>query len=134
MLAFNCISNEHFVSNSETMLTQAGHVETAAPSGVVTFLFSDIEGSTRRWSRDRAAMQEAVRTHDRLMRAAIAAGGGRVFKTMGDSFCAAFPTPETAVIAALAAQRALGAADFTAVDGLRVRMAINTGTADERDA
>jgi class 3 adenylate cyclase/tetratricopeptide (TPR) repeat protein len=103
------------------------------PSGTVTFLFTDIEGSTRRWDRDRAAMQEAVRLHDRLMRAAIAVHDGYVFKTVGDAFCAAFNIPEEAVAAALDAQRALGAADFAAVDELWVRMAINTGTADERD-
>ena len=103
------------------------------PSGTVTFLFSDIEGSTRRWDRDRAAMQEALRLHDRLMREAIAANGGFVFKTVGDAFCAAFATPESAASAALDAQQALEAADFSAVDRLRVRIAINTGTADERD-
>jgi len=102
------------------------------PSGTVTFLFSDIEGSTQRWARDRAAMQDALRVHDRLMRDAIAKNGGRIFKTIGDAFCAAFTTAESATAAALGAQRALGVADFSAVDGLRVRMAINTGTADER--
>lgn len=103
------------------------------PTGTVTFLFSDIEGSTERWERDRAAMQEAVRLHDRLMREAIAAHDGHVFKTIGDAFCAAFATPESAVRAALDAQVALAAADFSAVGGLRVRIAVNTGTADERD-
>jgi class 3 adenylate cyclase/tetratricopeptide (TPR) repeat protein len=103
------------------------------PSGTVTFLFSDIEGSTQRWSRGRAAMQEALRAHDRLMHAAIAKHGGYVFKTVGDAFCSAFTTPESAALAALDAQLALGATDFSAVNGLRVRMAINTGTADERD-
>ncbi len=103
------------------------------PSGTVTFLFTDIEGSTQRWERDRAAMQEAVRLHDRLMREAMAAHGGFVFKTIGDAFCVAFSTPEAAAAAALDAQGALNAADFSAVDGLRARMAINTGTADERD-
>jgi len=103
------------------------------PSGTVTFLFSDIEGSTQRWDRDRSAMQEAVRVHDRIVREAVAAQGGYVFKTVGDAFCVAFARPEAAAAAALAAQRALGLADFSAVDGLRTRMAINTGTADERD-
>lgn len=105
----------------------------SAPSGTVTFLFSDIEGSTLRWGRDRAAMQEALRVHDRLMHEALAAHAGHVFKTVGDAFCAAFTTPESAAAAAYDAQRALNAADFSAVEGLRVRMAINTGTADERD-
>src|SRR5579872_4359856 len=103
------------------------------PSGTVTFLFSDIEGSTERWARDRSAMQQALRLHDRIMREAIAAAGGSVFKTVGDAFCAAFATPESAAAAAIDAQRALAAADFAAVGGLRVRMAVNTGTADERD-
>ena len=103
------------------------------PSGTVTFAFTDIEGSTQRWERDRAAMQEAVRRHDGLMRTAIAEHGGYVFKTVGDAFCAAFARPEDAVAAMLAAQRALAAEDFSAVDGLRVRMAIHTGTTDERD-
>src|SRR5580692_1128076 len=94
-----------------------------APSGTVTFLFSDIEGSTARWDRDRTAMQDAVRRHDTLMRTAIAHHGGSVFKTVGDAFCAAFARPEDAVAAVLDAQRALGAEDFSAVHGLRVRAA-----------
>jgi class 3 adenylate cyclase len=105
----------------------------AFPSGTVTFVFSDIEGSTQRWDRNRAAMTDAVRRHDDIMRSAIAAHGGRVFKTMGDAFCAVFPVASDAVAAALDAQRALAADDFSAVDGLRVRMAIHTGNADERD-
>ncbi len=110
-----------------------GGAKVAAPSGTVTFLFSDIEGSTARWDRDRAAMQNAVRRHDALMRAAITHNKGFVFKTVGDAFCAAFARPEDAVAAVLNAQRALGAEDFSAVDGLRVRAAVHTGTADERD-
>ena len=105
----------------------------ALPSGAVTFVFTDIEGSTTRWDRDRAAMQDAVRRHDALMRTAIVDHNGHVFKTVGDAFCSAFARPEDAVAAILAAQRALAAEDFSAVDGLRVRAAIHTGTADERD-
>jgi predicted ATPase/class 3 adenylate cyclase len=103
------------------------------PRGTVTFVFTDIEGSTRRWERDRAAMEAAVRRHDELMRAAVAAHDGHVFKTIGDAFCASFHRPQDAVAAAAAAQRALAAEDFRAVDGLAVRMATHTGTADERD-
>ena len=99
----------------------------------MTFAFTDIEGSTHRWDRDRAAMQAAVRRHDDLMRAAIAEHGGHVFKALGDGFCAAFSRPGHAVAALLAAQRALAAENFSAVDGLRVRAAVHTGTADERD-
>ncbi len=121
------------VSSSKANRAKRPGAQIPVPSGTVTFLFSDIEGSTQRWARDRTAMQEAVRAHDMLMRGAIAARGGYIFKTMGDAFCAAFTTPEAAALAALDAQRVLGGADFSSIDGLRVRMAIDTGTADERD-
>lgn len=107
---------------------------TRPPTGTVTFLFSDIEGSAIRWDAHRAEMQEALRRHDVLMRAAIERNGGYVFKTIGDALCAAFATVPQAVTAALDAQRAVGAADWDAVGGLRVRMAIHAGVADERDA
>jgi class 3 adenylate cyclase len=104
------------------------------PSGTVTFLFSDIEGSTERWEAHRDAMKAAVASHDELLRTAIARYDGVIFKTVGDAFCAAFATAPNAVNAALDAQRALSAADFEAVRGLRVRMGLHTGYADERDA
>ena len=103
------------------------------PTGTVTFLFSDIEGSTVRWERAPAAMQEALARHDGLLRAAIAANGGHVFKTIGDAFCAVFSRAESAVAASVAIQQALAAEDFRAVDGVRVRIALHSGTADERD-
>ncbi len=103
------------------------------PSGTVAFLFCDIEGSTQRWERDRDAMAAALRVHDALVREAIESAGGYVFKTVGDSFCAAFAGSGEAVAAALAIHRALAATDFSAVDGLRVRLAIHAGTAEERD-
>ncbi len=99
----------------------------------MTFAFTDIEGSTQRWERDREAMEHAVRRHDALMRSAITTHNGHVFKTIGDAFCAAFSRPEDAVSAMLDAQRALDAEDFSAVGGLRVRAAVHTGTTDERD-
>ncbi len=102
------------------------------PTGVVTLVFSDIEGSTQRWERDRDAMASALARHDLLMRDAIERAGGYVFKTVGDAFCASFSIPEQAVAAALAAQRALLAEDFSAVDGLRVRIALHVGPAEER--
>jgi predicted ATPase/class 3 adenylate cyclase len=104
-----------------------------APTGTVTFVFSDIEGRTVRWDSDRQAMQAAVRRHDELMRSAIESSGGYVFKTIGDAFCAAFGGAEQALAATLEAQRSIGAEDWEAVGGLRVRMAIHTGIADERN-
>ena len=102
------------------------------PSGTVTFLFTDIEGSTQRWERDRAAMQANVRRHDAIVRAAIESHDGYVFKTIGDAFCAAFALAPDAVAAAYEAQGALASEDFGEL-GLRVRMALHTGNADERD-
>lgn len=103
------------------------------PTGLVTFLFTDIEGSTRRWEEYRAAMHDALARHDETLRATIEGHGGAVFKTVGDAFCAAFAAPATAVEAALHAQQLLAGADFAAVGGLRVRMSIHTGTVHERD-
>ena len=105
----------------------------AGPSADVTFLFSDIEGSTVRWERNPEAMYGALRRHDALLRDCIENAGGRVFKTIGDAFCAAFRNAGDAVGAALAAQRALAAEDFSAVEGVAVRMAVHCGTAQERD-
>jgi class 3 adenylate cyclase len=76
-------------------------------TGTVTFLFTDIEGSTRLWERDPAAMQQALARHDALMRQVIEAHGGHVFKTIGDAFCAAFATAPDALAAALDAQTAV---------------------------
>ena len=64
----------------------------APPSGTVTFLFTDIEGSTQHVGEDPQAMRAALARHDEILRSAIEANGGHVFKTVGDAFCAAFPT------------------------------------------
>jgi len=103
------------------------------PSGTVTFLFSDIEGSTQPWESRRDAMQDALARHDALIRANIMDHEGVVFKTVGDAFCAVFPTAPSAVAAALGCQRTLVKEDWSAVDGLSVRMAVHTGDAHERD-
>jgi class 3 adenylate cyclase/tetratricopeptide (TPR) repeat protein len=102
------------------------------PKGTVTFAFTDIEGSTARWERGRAAMHEAVGRHDAIVRGAIEQRGGQVFKTMGDAFLSVFARPEDAAAAMLAAQEALQAEDFSAVEGLRMRAAMHTGIADRR--
>lgn len=96
-----------------------------APSGVVTFLFTDIEGSTRRWDADPEVMRAALADHDEVLRSAIEAQGGLLFKHTGDGVCAAFTSPRAAVEAAVAAQRALE---------LPVRMGISTGEAELRGA
>jgi class 3 adenylate cyclase len=100
------------------------------PSGTVTFLFTDIEGSTQRWQQQPAAMGPALARHDRLVREAIEAHGGVVFKTVGDAFCAAFADPSAALAAALTAQRALYGEPWGTTGPLRVRMALHTGRAE----
>src|SRR5690348_6148048 len=108
-------------------------LERIAPAGDVTFLFTDIEGSTARWKMYPQDMPERLRRHDELLRAAIERSDGFVFKTVGDEFCAAFPSPDLAIAAAVEAQRMLAAEDWTCVGGLRVRMAVHSGAVTERD-
>src|SRR2546426_2809464 len=78
-------------------------------TGTVTFLFTDIEGSTKRWEQYPQQMQSALERHDYILRTSIEANNGYVFKTVGDAFCAAFPTALDALAAALAAHSALQA-------------------------
>jgi class 3 adenylate cyclase len=78
-------------------------------------------------------MPEALRRHDQLLRTAIEAHDGHVFKTIGDAVCAVFSSAAGASAAAADAQRALAAEDWSAVGGLTVRMALHSGTTDERD-
>jgi class 3 adenylate cyclase len=96
----------------------------AAPSGVVTFLFTDVEGSTRRWESDAQAMRAALVVHDKVLRTAIEAYDGFLFSHTGDGFVAAFASPMSAVNAAVYAQRELQ---------LPVRMGLATGEAELRD-
>jgi len=103
------------------------------PSGTVTFLFTDIEGSTTRWEQWPEAMQRALARHDTLVRAAIVEHGGHIVKTMGDAFHAAFRDAREAVAAALDGQRRLQAEPWDQIGGLRVRMALHTGATEERD-
>src|SRR6201987_2554087 len=95
-----------------------------APSGVVTFLFTDIEGSTRRWEADAVAMRNALVAHDEVLRTAVETHGGLVFKHTGDGVVAAFASPMSAVEAAVAAQQSLE---------LPVRMGLATGEAELRE-
>src|SRR5437660_1379245 len=108
-------------------------LDRAAPSSEAVFLFCDIEGSTARWQMYPDAMPLYLHRHDNLLRAAIEEQNGIVFKTVGDEVCAAFASAENAVHAAINAQRAIASADWTAIGGLRVRMAINAGVVTQRD-
>jgi len=101
------------------------------PTGTVTFLFTDIEDSTRLWERDAGAMRLALARHDGILRSAIEGRGGHVFKTFGDAVCAAFSSAPAALGAALSAQRTLHAGPWEEAHKIRVRMALHTGSAED---
>lgn len=106
---------------------------TARPTGTATFLFTDVEGSTRLWEEYPGEMQGALERHDQILRRAIESRDGYVFSTAGDAFAAAFARVEDALGAAVDAQRQLGAEVWPESARLRVRMGLHTGEAQERD-
>jgi predicted ATPase/class 3 adenylate cyclase len=99
----------------------------------VTFLFTDIEGSTRLWESAPEAMRTALARHEMIVRGAIEAHGGYVFATSGDGFAAAFARPPDAIAAAQEAQAGLGSEAWPEAAVLRVRMGLHTGVVEERD-
>jgi YVTN family beta-propeller protein len=101
----------------------------ALPSGAVTFLFTDVEGSTQLLKQLRDRYGEVLTEHGRLLREVFARHGGRVVDTQGDSFFAAFASVGGAVLAAVEAQRALAEHDWPEGTEVRVRMGIHTGQA-----
>ena len=103
------------------------------PTGTVTFLFTDIQGSTRLWERDAQRMQSALARHDEILKDVIVAHDGYVFKMVGDACCAAFSSAPKALEAALWAQRAISREPWDEECTIRVRMALNTGEAEVRD-
>ena len=104
------------------------------PTGTVTFLFTDVEGSTLLWESAPEAMQIAQALHDRLLRDAIGANDGVVIAEMGDGMAAAFPSARGAVRAALDTQLELGSGSWPPETGvLKVRMGLHTEEAELRD-
>ncbi len=104
------------------------------PTRTVTFLFTDIEGSTKRWEQYPQQMRVALSRHDAILRTAIEENGGYVFKTMGDAFCAAFSAPINALQAAITAQRSLHAEQWIEESGsVKARMALHIGVVDVQD-
>ena len=99
----------------------------AAPTGTITFLFTDIEGSTKKWERHPEAMRRLLGRHDAILREAFEAQGGLVFKTVGDAFCVAFDTAQDGVQGALTAQRALRAETWEEVGESRADVAAHRG-------
>jgi predicted ATPase/class 3 adenylate cyclase len=103
------------------------------PSGTVTFLFTDIEGSTHLWQEHPEAMRPALARHDELLREAIESHDGHVVKTTGDGAHAVFATATDAIAAAVSAQRAVAAEAWPERAPLVVRMGIHSGPAELRD-
>src|SRR6266581_6526004 len=103
------------------------------PTGTITFLFTDIEGSTIRWEHHPEAMRTALARHDALLHESITAHDGVVFKMVGDAVYAAFAVAADAVAAALAGQRVVMAENWGEVAPLRVRMALHSGAAQCRE-
>jgi len=103
------------------------------PLGTVTFLFTDIEGSTRLWEDHPEEMSAALARHDTLQRDLLQQHNGHIFKTVGDAFCAAFHTAPEALEAALSLQLALVTEPWPEPTPLKVRIALHTGAAESRD-
>jgi class 3 adenylate cyclase len=103
------------------------------PRGTVTFLFTDIEGSTPLWEERPGVMAAALERHDIVLGEVIAGHGGHVFSRAGDAFAAAFEDPAEAARAALEGQRRLDAEAWPDPVVIRVRMGLHTGTAQLRD-
>jgi class 3 adenylate cyclase len=101
-----------------------------APSGTVTLLFTDVEGSTRLWDAERDAMAAALRRHDEIVRGAIERAGGYVFKTVGDAFCAAFAAARAGLDSALGAQRELAAESWPTNRPIVARMGLHVGVCE----
>lgn len=104
-----------------------------APTGTVTFLFTDIEGSTRLWQVAPAVMPDCLARHDDLLRSAFARHGGKVFATGGDGFAVAFARAADAIEAARDVLEALDGEAWPPGAEIRVRIGIHTGEATERD-
>ena len=102
------------------------------PNGTVTFLFTDIQGSTQLWQRYPSEMPKALARHHLLLQQAIEDHSGYIFQIIGDAFCAAFHTARDGLLAALAAQRSLQAEPWGATGSIQVRMALHTGAAELR--
>ena len=98
----------------------------------LTYLFSDIEGSTRLWEHHPDAMPRALARHDAILREAVEVAGGTVVKTTGDGIMAVFEGVADAVAASLGAQRGLSAEPWDETGPLRVRVGIHSGEAEAR--
>ena len=103
------------------------------PSGTVTLLFTDVEGSIRLWEADSEAMAEASAGYSRIVREHVEAAGGHMVTSVGEAFRAVFTDPSAALAAAVGLQRAAGAEPWPPGLPIRVRVALHSGICAERD-
>jgi len=103
------------------------------PTGTVTFLFTDIEGSTRLWQEYPHTMQTTLTRHHAILQNTIRSNNGHIFQIIGDAFCAAFTHALDALTAALEVQRALHAEPWVETGPLRVRIGLHSGAAEIRE-
>src|ERR1700687_316437 len=113
--------------------TPAGPHPDPSPTAAITFLFTDLEGSTSLWDEHPAAMGPALARHDAILRDAVHTSRGHIVKTTGDGLVATFAEAADAVLAARAAQEQLTAQDWGEAGPWRVRMGLHTGEAERRD-
>ena len=122
-----------FVAYRMRPAVNCGMPEVLPPSGTITFLFTDIEGSAKLWEAYPLEMASALARHDAILREAVQEADGYVFKTVGDSCCAAFATASDALAAALAAQLSIVREPWPENVAIKVRMGLHTGAAESRD-
>ncbi len=103
------------------------------PTGTVTFLFTDIEGSAKLWDEHPDTMRAALACHDAILQQAIEDNNGSLIKTLGDGVLAVFAAARDALRAVLSAQQTLHAQPWPEATPLCVRMALHTGEAEERN-
>ena len=127
------VAPPHDHSNTPALPTVSPpQVDTPRPTGMVTFLFTDVESSTHLWEQHPAWHGAGSPPPRGDLREAIAAHGGWAYKQIGDAFQAAFQNAPHALAAAVAAQRALANEPWGGPGPLKVRMALHTGTTEER--
>ena len=102
------------------------------PSGTVTFLFSDVEASTKKWEENAEQMQFAFKRQEEIFRQVMSEYGGYVYKMIGDAFQVAFNTAPQALAAAIAVQQKLQQEDWGDFGSIGVRIALHTGVVEER--
>lgn len=127
---------EHAVLEQDPGLTSSSASNVPGfrrPSGVVTFLFTDVESSTNLWDAAPDSMRAALERHDEIVRRSVEAHDGYVFSATGDGFAVAFSSATDAMAAATSAQSFLSTEEWPASAPIKVRMGLNTGEVDERD-